>query len=140
MSGIDPNDVPKLGLATLDADHAEEARQVDAALAEVDRFRKGRSSIPQVKALLDALYTFTRAHFEREEAAMLASGFPGLATHRADHERVLAEMDGEERRFLEQGDADRLRAYLAQRVPAWFDDHVRTLDRATATFTKSWGG
>lgn len=46
----------------------------------------------QVSEHLDRLIEFTRMHFWSEEQLMEQTGFPGLAKHRAEHHRMLAEM------------------------------------------------
>jgi hemerythrin len=43
-------------------------------------------------------------------------------------------MDQEARRFREGGDAARLSSYLFEVVPAWFVQHIRTMDHVTARF------
>ncbi len=46
----------------------------------------------QICELLDRLIEFTRMHFFSEEQLMEQTSFPGLAGHRAEHHRMLAEM------------------------------------------------
>jgi hemerythrin-like metal-binding protein len=46
----------------------------------------------QVSELLDRLIEFTRMHFWSEEQLMEQHGFPGLAEHRAEHQRMLAQI------------------------------------------------
>lgn len=45
-----------------------------------------------VGEVLDRLIEFTRMHFWSEEQLMEQQGFPGLAEHRADHQRILAQI------------------------------------------------
>jgi hemerythrin len=138
MPLIDLAAVSQLAIPSLDADHLEEARLINEAADAVDAHRAGRLDVRSVVARLDALYAQTRAHFEREEAMMRASSFPEYPIHQAEHERVLEELDAEERRFKDGADPERLRAWLA-RMPAWFEGHVGTMDLATARFAKEWG-
>jgi hemerythrin-like metal-binding protein len=46
----------------------------------------------QISELLDRLIEFTRMHFTSEERLLEKSGFPGLAGHRAQHHKILAEI------------------------------------------------
>jgi hemerythrin len=62
---------------------------------------------------------------------MRETRFPAYPVHKAEHDRVLAEMDAEARRFREQGDAARLSRFLFEALPAWFVNHVRTMDAVT---------
>src|SRR5690242_18664168 len=104
MPVMDESRLPRVALAPLDADHAEEARLLNAAADVLDAHVAGRADGAAVIAALDALYDHTRAHFEREDAAMHGASFPEHEAHRAEHERVLEELDGQERRFRERGE------------------------------------
>ena len=46
----------------------------------------------QVSELLKQLIEFTRMHFASEEQLMEQSGFPGLAAHRVEHQRMLEQL------------------------------------------------
>ncbi len=46
----------------------------------------------QLSELLDRLIEFTRMHYCGEERLLEENGFPGLAQHRAAHQRLLAQM------------------------------------------------
>jgi hemerythrin len=70
---------------------------------------------------------------------MQQSGFPPYPVHKGEHERVLAELAGEGRTFGQTGDADRLWAYVSRAVPAWFTNHIMTMDLMTARFVASHG-
>jgi hemerythrin len=132
--------IPQVPLDFINADHREEARllnDLDEALAE---HRAGRAGPESVVAAFEKLYQHTVEHFGREEAAMQRVGFPPYPVHRAEHERVLAELRGEGQAFAEGQDAARLTAYVTQAVPAWFTNHILTMDQITATFVKMRGG
>jgi hemerythrin len=49
------------------------------------------ASREQVSQLLDQLVEFTRMHFASEERLMEQTEFAGLAEHRAEHHRLLAQ-------------------------------------------------
>jgi hemerythrin len=138
MALIDPDTVPRFGVPSVDSDHVAQARLVNDCVEAAEAHVAGRLDVRSVVARLDALYAQTRAHFEREEAMMRASSYPEYEEHRAEHERVLEELDAEERHFKDTDDAERLRTWLAK-VPAWFEEHVATMDRATARFALEWG-
>lgn len=77
------------------------------------------------------LFQHTQAHFADEEARMQASRFPAYQEHRADHQRILGDMD----RFCQRalaGRATMARAWLDDSLPTWFDNHARTMDSALA--------
>ena len=132
--------IPQVPLDFINADHREEARllnELDEALAE---HRGGRAGPEKVVAAFEHLYQHTVEHFGREEEAMQRVGFPPYPVHKGEHERVLAEMRGEGKAFAEGKDAARLEAYVTRAVPAWFTNHILTMDQITATFVKMRGG
>ena len=111
-----------LGHALMDQTHREFVDLVNR-LAEVrgDDFA----------ALYAELVAHTRAHFDAEEALMVQSGFPAINEHRADHARVLGDLD----RFGERLGgvrAQMARAYVTDQLPRWFDQHAATMDSALA--------
>ncbi len=136
---VDPTRLPRLAIPFMNADHAEEARLINAVADAVEALRTGKGDAGQVRAALDALYVHTRAHFGREESAMAAASFPAYSNHQAEHVRILGELDEAERQFRETGQSDPLAAYLAA-FPSWFEQHIASMDAATARYLAEWGG
>lgn len=88
---------------------------------------------------LKALYDHTRGHFAYEEQLMTESGFPAIAEHTSDHQRLLGELD----RFLQRAEAGSqmmARAWLQQQVPDWFRSHLLNMDSALAAHLKKSEG
>jgi hemerythrin len=134
MATIDLARLPQLPLAFMNADHAREARLVNDVEAALDAHRRGEGTLGGVVETLSLLAVHTREHFMREETAMREARFPAYLVHKAAHDRVLEEMDAEARAFRDSGDGERLSRYLADALPAWFANHVRTMDTVTAAF------
>ena len=83
------------------------------------------------------LLAHTRDHFAAEERLMEQCRFPAIGEHRAEHARVLGEME----RFGAQvasGRTKLARAYLVEQLPQWFDLHAATMDSALAACLKGW--
>lgn len=136
---LDPNNIKRLAVPFMNADHAEEAQLLNAAADLVEAYRAGKASVDQVTAALDAFYRHSRAHFAREEAAMVKASFPAYSLHQAEHVRLLAELGEAERSFREGKDGAALAAFLAT-VPAWMEGHIETMDAVTARYVVEWGG
>jgi hemerythrin len=134
MAEIDLERLPQLPIAFMNADHVREARLVNDVEEALEAHRRGDGTLDAVVGQLSLLAVHTREHFMREETAMREAGFPAYPVHRAAHDRVLAEMDAEARAFRDSGDGERLSRYLAEALPAWFSNHVRTMDTVTAAF------
>jgi hemerythrin len=139
MPEIDPAHVPDLPISFMNADHAREValvNDVEAALAAHDR---GQGTLGDIVERMSLLAVHTREHFLREETMMREARFPAYPVHKAEHDRVLAEMDAEARAFRERGDPARLRRYVLEALPAWFVNHIRTMDVVTARFVAGQG-
>ncbi|EGV28332.1 hemerythrin-like metal-binding protein [Thiorhodococcus drewsii AZ1] len=73
----------------------------------------------------------THAHFAAEEAMMRETAFGPIAEHRAEHQRVLGDLE----RFARQvrrGRVAMARAYVIEQMPGWFAQHALTMDSALA--------
>ena len=136
---IDPDRIPRLAVPFMNEDHAEEARLINAAAVRVEEFRAGQASPSQVVAALESLYAQTRAHFAREETAMVEASFPAYSFHQAEHVRILGELGEAERQFRETRDAPALLSYLAT-LPPWLGQHIESMDAVTARYVSEWGG
>jgi hemerythrin len=132
--------IPQVPLDFINADHREEARHLNELDEAVTEHRAGRCGPEKVVACFEVLFEHTRQHFGREEEAMARSGFPPYPVHRGEHERVLAEMAAEGQAFAEGQDAARLADYVTRAVPAWFTNHILTLDLITARYVQMRGG
>jgi len=136
---IDPDRLPHLAVPFMNQDHAEESRLINVAADQVEAFREGKVGPDAVRSALEALYAHTRAHFSREEAAMLEASFPAYAFHQAEHVRILGELGEAERRFKESGEGERVARYLSG-FPRWFEQHINSMDAVTARYVAEWGG
>lgn len=82
------------------------------------------------------LFEHTQQHFSDEETRMQATGYPAYAEHRADHQRILGDMN----RFCQRLQGPRAmmaKAWLNESLPAWFDVHAKTMDSALAAHLKN---
>ena len=85
------------------------------------------SSRETVAELLDRLIEFTRMHFSSEVKLMAASGFPGLAQHRAQHQCLLAQILQSAHRL--QYDEEVQMSSLLSFLRAWYLEHIEGLDQ-----------
>lgn len=128
-------DVPDLPVPFMNEDHAREAALVNGVLAALAARAPGdERSLALVLERLSVLAVETREHFLREESMMRETGFSAYPAHKAEHDRVLAEMDAEVRIFRQEGDGARLSRYLSEALPAWFVNHIATMDLVMARF------
>jgi hemerythrin len=65
--------------------------------------------------------------------------FPAYPIHKAEHDRVLAQVGAEVEAFASAGDAARLVAALDALVAGWFPSHMASMDTVTAQFAAMRG-
>jgi hemerythrin len=140
MQYVDRSRFVEVPLGFMNEDHAEEARLLEELGAALEHLSDGEAGVDLVLQRLALLAVHTREHFLREETAMLVARFPAYAAHKAEHDRVLREMDAEVHRFRAGGDGDRLWRFLFEAVPAWFEEHISSMDLATARWIAAHSG
>jgi len=134
MPLVAPEQIPQVALPFMNEDHREEALRLNDLADAVKGHRAGKVPVEAVLHRFEGLLQHTQEHFAREEAAMQEGGFPPYPVHKAEHDRVLEEMESEETHFRETGDTARLWKYVAEAVPTWFVSHIQSMDQATAGF------
>lgn len=116
-----------IGHEAIDQDHGEFVSLLDKLE------HAGNADFP---ALFLMLYQHTEQHFERENRLMQQSAFPAESEHAGEHQRVL----GEFKQFKTRVDKGLItfgRAFVKDRLPAWFQLHVATMDSALAAHIKN---
>jgi len=131
--------IPQVAVAFMNDDHREEGRRLNDLAEAVKGHRVGKVPVEAVLHRLEALFEHTQEHFAREDEAMRAAAFPPFSVHKAEHDRVLEEMEAEETHFRETGDTARLWKYVSEAVPAWFVAHIQSMDSVTAAFLAARG-
>ena len=95
MTYVDPSLLPDLPLPFMNRDHAEEFRLLEELGAALEAHGHGNGTAGEILERLAILAVQTREHFLHEESVMREAGFPAYLPHKAEHDRVLAEMDVE---------------------------------------------
>jgi hemerythrin len=134
MPLVDVRHIPAVALSFMNDDHHLEACLLNDLADAIEHHRAGRAAPGAVVERFERLLAHTREHFAREELAMEEADFPPYPMHKAEHDRVLAEMEAEERAFQQRGDTARLWAYVSEAVPAWFVQHIQSMDLVTSRF------
>lgn len=119
-----------LGIPAMDRAHREFVDLVN---------RMDRATDASFAYLFSDLIHHTRAHFATEEVLMRATAFPASQSHREEHARVLAEMEGLAER-LGRGRLASARTYVRERLPSWFADHALAMDNPLAQHLRCSAG
>ena len=81
----------------------------------------------QMSELLGRLIEFMRMHFWSEEQLMEQAGFPGLAEHRAEHEKLLAQVRESAHR-TQHNECVGMRPLLGF-LRDWYVEHIEGMDQ-----------
>jgi hemerythrin-like metal-binding protein len=92
----------------------------------------------QMAATIRQLIEYTQKHFAEEERQMEMSGFPGLAGHKAAHEKLKQQVVEIEQRFHDSKDsmAGDMLGFL---VSDWLVKHILEMDKQYAPYLKKTG-
>jgi len=94
-----------------------------------------QASGPAFAQKFQALFEHTGQHFADEESRMQHSGYPAYSEHRADHQRILGDMNRFQQR-VQTGRATMAKAWLNESLPTWFDLHAKTMDSSLVAHLK----
>ncbi len=136
MMRIHWSDDFKLGLPAIDADHEE---LVELCNTFLDAAQNG-ARLADLATALDRLLLRTRAHFLHEERMLDRHGYPGLAIHKAEHDRLLSQAEMLKSRFEDVEGEDAIRRVTletADFLQSWLLDHIKTNDRPYRPFLMS---
>lgn len=123
----------KVNVSVLDKQHQELFDSVNK-LERALRVGEGNAA---VDGILDRLMTYAGLHFAAEESLMERHEFPGLPTHRVQHETFRKKMMTllERHRGAKQGVAVELLLFLQ----TWLKGHVLKTDKQYSAFLNARG-
>lgn len=123
----------RVNIAVLDEQHRELFDIVNT-LERALRVGEGNAAID---GILDRLTTYVALHFSAEESLMERHEFPGLSTHRIQHEMFRKKMMSflEKHRAAKPGVSVELLLFLQ----AWLKQHVLGTDKQYTAFLNARG-
>ncbi|MGC3996371.1 MAG: bacteriohemerythrin [Anaeromyxobacter sp.] len=124
------------GHTVIDAQH----RELFKRLGQLQAASRQHRSREEIGRLLEFLGSYVEVHFATEEEAMLGAGYPGLAAHRAEHQRFTAEMEGLRAEYARDGAGPLLVIRVGNRVTAWLREHISRTDRGMGEWLREHGG
>lgn len=123
----------RVNIAVLDQQHQglfDTVNELERAL----RVGEGNATIDQI---LDQLVTYAGLHFVAEESLMERHDFPGLSTHRLQHEMFRKQIAT----FLEKHRAGKsgVAVELLLFMQTWLKSHVLKIDKRYSAFLNARG-
>ncbi len=119
------SDAHLTGVVEIDGQHREMVRQVN----EINRAIVSNQGPQAVRGLFDALFAFTRMHFDTESRLMAEVNYPGRAGHELAHEALLNELG-----HLSTGLSSGGELLVLQTIKDWLLNHIEHADRPLGAF------
>ncbi len=131
---LSASDIPLVALESMNQTHREEVELINHLGELLQAARDGKPDLEAIDRALDVWIDHTASHFERENRLMEQYGFPPYPVHAGEHANVLAELNTLRERWRQHQDPEPVARYLFDKWPAWFDMHVKSMDKVTAQF------
>ena len=126
--------VPQVAVPSMNATHAEELGLVEQLLTALDA-----DDAAAAQAATEAFAAHVEEHFSREERLMEQYGFPPYPIHKAEHERMRSLVAAACANIAEAEGRAALARFLREEFLPWLENHVATMDMATAHFLAMQG-
>lgn len=87
--------------------------------------------------VLQSLITYTATHFKEEEQMMQAHGYPELAKHKAEHEKLVVQVLDLQKKFQSGGSV--LTLTVMSFLKEWLISHIQGVDKKYGVFLNAKG-
>ncbi len=122
-----------VGDATIDSQHKELFKRFNQLLDACQQ-RKGREKIADVLKFLDDYVIF---HFGEEEKLMALHVYPGEATHKAEHQLFIHQLNELRQTMQSRGPSIDLLITTNQALIHWIVMHIKDMDVRFGVFLKA---
>lgn len=145
---INTDEIPLVDLNEIDRVHLEEVELLNRLYALLDtqtsqkvNCEEGDATLYENKVLLtlNELLLHIREHFANEERLMKESYYPSYNMHKAEHGKIINEVQMKILEFRTRKDYKILREYFEEDIPTWLDQHIKSMDIILADFLKNRG-
>jgi hemerythrin len=123
-----------VGVEKIDSQHKEMFQRINALRTAL---RHGAAQ-SELDATFGFLEGFVADHFAMEEKYMRRYSYPGILTHRAEHEGFARDLFEYKRKWMELISRNEFTSFLElemeRRFTAWLTDHIGKTDRKMAAF------
>jgi hemerythrin-like metal-binding protein len=108
-----------IGIAAVDSQHQ---RLVELVNSLFDSLSAGNAStvMPEIK---QELIKYTKIHFRFEEELMQRNGYPKIDEHKAEHNKLVSEVEIMEKKF-KSGNSE-----LVKFLKQWLVEHIKLADK-----------
>ena len=124
--GIDWNDLLSVGIDSMDEEHKELFRRINALLVSL---LGPEEAATDTRALVAAIRDYTVYHFNDEQRLLLENQYPRYEQHKKLHDAFLAEFAEIERLLLRDGLTATIVIRLQDKVVTWLLEHIAKVDK-----------
>ncbi len=123
-----------IGLQEIDEQHKELVELLNQLHVAIKEHHGSATS----RQILDKLADYTRTHFAVEESLMRVSNYPEFATHKQNHEDLIAQVKALQDK-LDSGQAT-ITFELLHFLKVWLTRHINEADKRFGAFFLEAGG
>jgi hemerythrin len=125
-----------VGVTEIDNQHKELFRQINM-LIEACHQGRGAQAVGEVLSFLDS---YARLHFGTEEDYMQKYQFPGMESHRRQHQEFIANLTEVKERFAQEGPGVHIVVITNRILAGWLNNHIRRSDKVLGAHIKAHSG
>lgn len=133
MALLEWNDTFSVNVNQIDEEHK---KLVELTNKLHDAMRSGQGKMV-VGEVLDELVEYTKTHFTHEEALMEKAGYPGLASHKLVHNRLVNQVND----LKTQNETGKLSLSMEvmKFLKEWLVDHIQGTDKNYSSYLNKNG-
>lgn len=142
MEIMNEKEIPEVSVDIMNKTHQEEVALINEIGELINTTQLGIIDNQEVDPVAQRVITtklkkwleHTREHFDRENRFMQEYGFPAYDIHSQAHHDALWRQEQVVENWEKTKDLEEVSEYLFETWPAWFQQHVKTMDFMTAQF------
>ena len=135
---LDKDTIPRVEIDFMNNTHFEEVELVKELGQLILSYQKtdthSDEEISLISRSLNVWLEHTKTHFDRENELMKLTQFPAYPIHSNEHQIALERMSSYVKAWEIDENIDHIADYVFTQWPAWFNEHVNTMDMMTAKF------
>jgi len=128
---LEAHEIPKVAMDAMNGVHEDELNIVNNVNAAIHN-----DDLEQLTILCHEWMEHTKAHFDRENYLMEKYDFPAFHCHHREHVEAISGLETIINGWLEDKNIDELATYVRETWPAWYVNHISTMDTVTSAFIK----
>jgi hemerythrin len=101
-----------------------------------DAMKSGQGNA-MLGVVLQSLITYTATHFKEEEQVMQAKGYPDLAAHKAEHQKLVTKVLDLQKQF--QSGSSVLTMTVLSFIKDWLVSHIQGVDKKYGVYLNAKG-